>query len=85
MVYYTASAEDTAAFGAALAAGLCPGDCVLLRGDLGAGKSVLARGVARGLGVTSAMPNLRLPPLNTSKLTSLSRTVFTVAIDIPPF
>ena len=57
MVYYTASAEDTAAFGAALAAGLGPGDCVLLRGDLGAGKSVLARGVARGLGVTSAMPS----------------------------
>ena len=29
----------------------------VLRGDLGAGKSVLARSIARGAGVTSAMPS----------------------------
>jgi tRNA threonylcarbamoyl adenosine modification protein YjeE len=28
-----------------------------LRGDLGAGKSVLARAIARGAGITSAMPS----------------------------
>ncbi len=40
----------TLALGAALAAGLEPGDTVYLRGELGAGKTTLARGVLRGLG-----------------------------------
>lgn len=30
---------------------------IVLRGELGAGKSVLARAIARGAGVTSAMPS----------------------------
>ena len=42
---------DTFSFGRALASGLRAGDVVLLRGDLGAGKTVLARGIAVGLGV----------------------------------
>lgn len=48
----TTSAEETEAIGAALAAGLAPGDVVLLRGELGSGKTTLARGAARALGVT---------------------------------
>ncbi len=42
---------DTFSFGRTLASGLRAGDVVLLRGDLGAGKTVLARGIAVGLGV----------------------------------
>lgn len=40
------------AFGRSLGALLAPGDLVLLAGPLGAGKTVLAKGIAEGLGVT---------------------------------
>jgi tRNA threonylcarbamoyladenosine biosynthesis protein TsaE len=42
---------DTEALGARLAAGLRAGDLVVLSGPLGAGKTALVRGLARGLGV----------------------------------
>ncbi len=48
----TASAAQTRALGARLACQLRPGDVLLLSGPLGAGKSELTRGVAKGLGVT---------------------------------
>ena len=56
-MYRTHSEEDTGRFGAALGAHLRPGDSLLISGDLGAGKSVLARGAARALGVTGPMPS----------------------------
>src|SRR5712671_5942905 len=40
----------TLALGQALAAGAAPGRVMHLRGDLGAGKTTLARGLLRGLG-----------------------------------
>lgn len=43
------------AFGRTLGRHLRAGDVVLLHGDLGAGKTVLAQGLAEGLGVTSAV------------------------------
>ena len=43
---------DTFALGVELARDLRPTDVVLLSGDLGMGKTVLARGLAVGLGVT---------------------------------
>ena len=57
MTYTTHSETDSLAFAARLAPMLAAGDTVLLNGDLGAGKSVLARGIARGMGVTGAMPS----------------------------
>lgn len=44
--------SETEALGAELAAALGPGDVVLVRGELGAGKTTLVRGAARALGVT---------------------------------
>jgi tRNA threonylcarbamoyladenosine biosynthesis protein TsaE len=46
----TRSEEETEAFGESLAAELSPDAVVYVVGDLGAGKTCLARGVARGLG-----------------------------------
>src|SRR5262245_15914856 len=46
------SAAETRALGVRLAGVLRPGDVVVLTGDLGAGKTVLAKGIAEGLGVT---------------------------------
>lgn len=46
---FLADDEATAALGARLAATLKPGDTVLLNGDLGAGKTSLARAVIRKL------------------------------------
>ena len=43
---------ETEALGERLAAGLGPGDVVLVSGELGAGKTTLIRGAARALGVT---------------------------------
>ena len=48
----TSSEEETENIGKELAQSLCRGDSVLLRGNLGAGKTVFSRGFARGLGIT---------------------------------
>ena len=53
----TRSEADTMKLAARLAPMLSAGDAVLLSGDLGAGKSVLARGIARGMGVEGPMPS----------------------------
>jgi tRNA threonylcarbamoyladenosine biosynthesis protein TsaE len=49
--YETRSAGETQGLGRELASLLRPGDVVLLLGELGAGKTCFAQGVARGLGV----------------------------------
>ncbi|HKS70610.1 MAG TPA: tRNA (adenosine(37)-N6)-threonylcarbamoyltransferase complex ATPase subunit type 1 TsaE, partial [Ktedonobacterales bacterium] len=51
LVLRSASPEATHALGERLGHLLGSGDIVLLTGDLGAGKTALAQGIARGLGV----------------------------------
>ncbi|MGD0867762.1 MAG: tRNA (adenosine(37)-N6)-threonylcarbamoyltransferase complex ATPase subunit type 1 TsaE [Rhizomicrobium sp.] len=48
---------DTEALGARIAAGLRLGTAVALEGDLGAGKTVLARAILRALGVKEDVPS----------------------------
>jgi tRNA threonylcarbamoyladenosine biosynthesis protein TsaE len=52
LVVETSDPAETEALGAELAARLSDGDVVLLKGELGSGKTTLVRGAARALGVT---------------------------------
>jgi tRNA threonylcarbamoyladenosine biosynthesis protein TsaE len=47
----TASVEETVALGERLGRAAAPGDLLCLWGDLGAGKTQLVKGIARGLGI----------------------------------
>lgn len=49
---HCAASDETVAEGERIARRLAPGSVVLLIGPLGAGKTTLAKGIARGLGVT---------------------------------
>jgi len=55
------SSEDTERFGAGLAASLRAGDVLALEGDIGAGKTTLVRGIARGLGFTGEVTSPTFP------------------------
>ncbi|HEV3316291.1 MAG TPA: tRNA (adenosine(37)-N6)-threonylcarbamoyltransferase complex ATPase subunit type 1 TsaE [Candidatus Angelobacter sp.] len=52
--FETHSAEETTQLGRELARGLKPGTIVLLRGDLGAGKTTLVKGIAEGFQAAKA-------------------------------
>jgi tRNA threonylcarbamoyladenosine biosynthesis protein TsaE len=51
----TTSAAETEAIAARVASALSPGDVVLVRGELGSGKTTFVRGAARALGVGGAV------------------------------
>ncbi len=54
-LFYSDSDEKTLAMGMALAPTLVDGTVIALAGDLGCGKTVLSRGIARGLGILEAV------------------------------
>ncbi len=49
--YITESQEETFALGVTLGANAKPGDIFALIGDLGTGKTILTKGIAKGLGI----------------------------------
>lgn len=57
MTFHTFSPEMTRQLGFRLAQQLLPGDVLILRGDMGAGKSEFTRGIARGLGIEGYLPS----------------------------
>ena len=52
---FSGSPEETEALGAGIAAHLTAGSVIALRGALGAGKTCLAKGIARGLGIAETV------------------------------
>lgn len=60
----THSPMETRAYGEKLAQKLHPGDVLLLLGDLGAGKSELTRGLAKGLGIDETITSPTFTILN---------------------
>ena len=60
----SASAEETRKLGERLAEELRSGDVILLEGPLGAGKSEMARGIAKGLGVRETVTSPSFTILN---------------------
>ena len=67
----TESPAETRALGEHLAKQLQAGDVILLEGELGAGKSELARGIARGLGVAETVTSPSFTILNVYESGSL--------------
>src|SRR5438309_4477039 len=53
-IFQTHSAEETTELGRRLVAELKPGSIVLLRGDLGAGKTTMVKGIAEGFQAAKA-------------------------------
>jgi tRNA threonylcarbamoyladenosine biosynthesis protein TsaE len=54
-------ADETEAFGRRLAGALTAGDVIALYGDLGTGKTTLARGILRGLGFAGDVASPTFP------------------------
>jgi tRNA threonylcarbamoyladenosine biosynthesis protein TsaE len=68
---FLAAEADTLALGAALAPGLTGGMVVYLSGELGAGKTTLARGILRGLGHTGRVKSPSFALVEPYKLSRL--------------
>ena len=51
-VFHSHSPEETALWAENYAKSLCAGDVVLLDGNMGAGKTIIAKGIAKGLGIS---------------------------------
>ena len=64
MVFESHSAEDTEKIGCELAKKALPGDIYCLSGELGAGKTVFAKGFAKGLGITARVTSPTFTILN---------------------
>ncbi len=52
MEYISSSNQETLDIGKQIASTLCGGDIVLMYGELGAGKTTLTKGIAKGFGLT---------------------------------
>jgi tRNA threonylcarbamoyladenosine biosynthesis protein TsaE len=63
--YVSCSEEETINLGICLASFMGPGTAVSLEGDLGAGKTALVRGIAKGLGIDETITSPTFTIVNT--------------------
>ena len=61
MIYKSNNAEETESFGIRLGNSLKKGDVISLRGSLGAGKTVMAKGIAKALEINEAIVSPTFP------------------------
>ncbi len=76
-VYKTSSDEETVALGRQIASSLPTRVCVLLIGNLGAGKTTLAKGIIQGLG--AADPDGSREPQPTRSSTTMETEASTIS------
>jgi len=67
MIFYSKTEQDTFNYAKKLSKKIKSGDIFLIEGDLGAGKSVFVRGMAKGLGIKVPMPSPTFTILNEYK------------------
>ena len=72
MWFRTTSPSDTQAFAAALARVIRSGDTIVLTGEMGAGKTVVAQGIGAAMGVPEPMTSPTFTLVNTSLTLVLS-------------
>src|SRR3989338_8137336 len=68
MLFITKSQSETEVFGKKLSAKLNGGDILLLSGELGAGKTSLVKGIAKGLGIKHEITSPTFTLMNVYKL-----------------
>lgn len=74
-VFITHSVDETREFGYRLGHLLLPGTVVALSGDLGAGKTTLTQGIARGLGIDARVTSPTFTLVNEYDAGSLGRLI----------
>ena len=67
MEFLTQSAEETFAVGEKIGKNAAPGLVIAFYGDLGAGKTVMTKGIARGLGIQGMITSPTFTILQTAE------------------
>ena len=78
----TGSEGETRSLGAAIAPWLEPGDVVLLHGDLGAGKTTFAKGIASALGVAAVVSSPSFAIVNEYEIPDHGKIARLVHLDL---